>query len=101
MAVSLAGKGPFTDFHQFKIVKPEQPDSTGWIIFGAVFILILFCVMLVSYYYKHKIALLIRLMRRQNDTIVLMKDIEPTDFHEISLHHKSFDQLSDIMEFDE
>lgn len=42
------------------------------------------------------------ILRSHNDTIVLMQDIEPTDFEEMSLHHKkSFDDLSDIMEFDD
>ena len=101
MAVSLAGKGQFTEFHQFRIIKPEDPDLTGLIAFSAIFIFILVCAALASYYYKHKIMFLIRLLKRKNDTIVLMNEIEPTDFQEISLRHKSYDQLSDIMEFDE
>lgn len=42
-------------------------------------------------------------MRREvGDNIVLMKEIEPTDFHEVaSRHNHCFDELSDIMEFDE
>lgn len=41
------------------------------------------------------------LLKRHNDRIILLQDIEPTDFNEMSLHHKSFDNLSDITENDE
>lgn len=98
MAVSLAGKGRFTDFHEFRIVKPENRLSKGWILLGVVLALLLACVTTVSYYYKHKIS---TLLRGHSDRIILMQDMEPTDFQEISLHHKSFDKLSDILEFDE
>lgn len=100
-AVSLAGNGQYTDFHQFKIIKPVQPDSTGWIIFSAIVLLILVSVMLVCYYFKHKVRLLFRRVRRTEDTDILLQEIEPTDFHEISLNHdhsSSSDNLSQIFE---
>lgn len=98
MAVSLAGNGPYTDFHEFRIIKPDTSISRGWILLGAIVALLLVCIATVSFYYKHKI---LSLLRSHNDRIVLMQDMEPTDFNEISLHHHSFDKLSDIMEFDE
>lgn len=60
--------------------------------------LLIACISIVSYYYKHKI---VTMLKQDSDRLVLMKDIEPTDFHNISLRHKSFDTLSDIMEFDD
>lgn len=101
-AVSLGGNGPFTDFHEFSIIKPVKTISKGWFLLGAVLSLLMVCVTSVSYYYKHKIVL----WKRQSDTIHLMDDIAPTDFHEISLRHESDDDkflrsLEDIMEFDE
>lgn len=95
MAVSLAQKGRFTDFHEFQIIKPDNSVSKGWILLGVVLLLLLAVVGAVTYYCKHNLRLLIR---NQNDTMVLMRDIEPTDFYEVSLNHKSFDELSDIME---
>lgn len=65
---------------------------------AVVVVLLLACITTVSYYYKHKIM---TLLKGHNDRIILLQDIEPTDFNEMSLHHKSFDNLSDIMENDE
>lgn len=99
MAVSLGRKGTFTDFHQFVIIKPEKTVSKGWFILIPMLLLLILVAAVVSYYYKHKIMLL---LRNQSDTLELIKEMEPTDnFYEISLHHKSFDRLSDITEYEE
>lgn len=98
MAVSLAGNGPFSDFHTFRIIKQENASFNGWIFVGIVIVIVIICIAAILYYCKHRILLM---MRRQNDTIVLMQDIEPTDFHEMSLHHNTSNELSDIEEFDD
>lgn len=101
MAVSLAGKGEYTDFHEFHVIKPEYSMSKGWFVVGAVFTLLLICGSIASFYYKHKIMIL---FQRRNDTISLLQDMEmeQLNFHEISLHHeKSLYRMSDILESDE
>lgn len=84
LAVSLAGPGAFTDYHDFRIVEIDNSISRGWIILSVVAALLLACTATVSFYYKHKIA---TLLRRQDDNIVLLQDIQPTDFNELSRHH--------------
>jgi hypothetical protein len=97
--VSLARMGLFSEYHQFQIIKPvEPPSSQSWMIL-VVLLLLVATAGAVSYYYKHKIVVI---LRGQSDRIVLMKDIEPTDFNEMQSRHKrDFDELSDIMEYDE
>lgn len=102
LAVSLAGEGKFSEFHKFQIViqnlKPEEPTSKGWIVFGVISALLLASITSFCYYYRHKI---ITGIRRQDDQTFSMKEIELTDFNRISMLHKSVDNLSDIMEYDE
>lgn len=86
LAVSLAGPGAFTDHHDFRIVEIDNSISRGWIILGVVAALLLASTATVAYYYKHKIA---TLLRRQDDNLVLLQDIQPTDFDELSRHHGS------------
>lgn len=85
-AVSLAGPGAFTGYHDFRIVEIDNSISRGWIILGVVAVLLLACIATVSYYFKHKIA---TLLRRQDDDIVLLQDIQPTDFNELSMYHET------------
>jgi hypothetical protein len=85
MAVSLAGKGIPTDFHEFFIVKPENAVSKGWIILCVVIVATVICVSAVSYYYKHKILM----WKQKHDRIHLLTDIEPMDFSEISMNRDS------------
>jgi hypothetical protein len=85
MAVSLAGKGTPTDFHEFFIVKPEKVVSKGWIILCVVIVVTVICVSVVSYYYKHKIVM----WKQKNDRIHLLDEIEPIDFNDISMNRDS------------
>lgn len=101
-ASSLAGYGPFSDFHYFEIhqseislisTKIETKISWSWIVGGVGIGVVLIIFVGIAYYYKHKIVIL---FRRRDDSAVLMKNEEPTDFK--ASFNKS---LSDIMENDE
>jgi hypothetical protein len=98
MAISLAGNGQFTDFHYFSIVIPLKEVSWNWIIIGISLVIIFVVSGSISYYYKHKI---ITILKRQGDSVVLMNDVQATDFYNVSLKHTSCDRLSDIVENDE
>lgn len=98
MAVSLAGNGQFSDLHYFSIVIPQKEFSWNWIIIGLSLLIIFVVSGSISYYYKHKI---ITILKRQGDSVILMNDVQPTDFHNVSLKHTSCDRLSDILEYDE
>lgn len=99
MAISLASMGPFSEFHEFQIVKPDKSLSKGWIVAFVFIFMLATAVAAISYYYKHKFFIM---KRGQNDRMILMKDIEPTDFNAMNnRHQRDFDELSDIMEYDE
>jgi predicted phage tail protein len=95
-AVSIAQQGSFTNWHVFKVVGPTEEVPVGTITLGIFFVLTLVVGASISYYYKHRI---ITALRRRNDTVYLMNEIEPTDFHEVSIHHND-DRLSDIYEME-
>ena len=84
-AVSVAGNGPWMDYHEFFIIKPVNEVSKGWYLLAAVVATILICITTVSYYYRHKIMTL----KRQNDNVHLLDDIAPTNFEDVSLHYES------------
>jgi hypothetical protein len=71
--------------------------SKGWILLGAITALIVICVSVVSYYYKHKIMV----WKQKNDMIHLLDDIEPMDFHELSQRHESENGFMDLIELNE
>lgn len=98
MAVSLANNGQFSDFYYFSIIIPLEKISWNWIIIGISLVIIFVVSASISYYYKHKI---ITILKRQGDSIVLMNDVQQTDFYNVSLKHTSCDRLSDIVESDE
>lgn len=98
MAVSLAAYGQFSDFYYFSIVIPPKEHSWNLIIVVSCVIVMFVVSAGISYYYKHKI---ITLLKRQGDSQVLMNDVQPIDFHDVSLKHSSCDRLSDIMEGEE
>lgn len=97
MANSLAGNGPYSDYHNFQIIDSKNNDNEiswkSWI-FGSLGVAILLIIIGFAYYYKHKI---VTLLRRQDDSAVLMKDVD--DFVNVSSKH--CDTLSDIIENDE
>lgn len=96
MAVSLAGDGSFTDFHEFSIVD-SSGVSKGWYLLASIVVLFVGTAV-VLYYYKNKIKVIIS-ERRQADTVELIQDIELTDFRDAP-NTQSPDGLSDIAEFD-
>jgi hypothetical protein len=99
-AVSLGGIGPYSEFHQFDIITPDKTVPKGWIMIVVFTVISVAFAGAISYYYKHKIAVL--MMKQHGDKILLMKDIEPIDFQKVSTRlSRSLDELSDIMEFDE
>lgn len=98
MANSLAGQGPFSDFHYFQIFdlasNNETKISWKWILFGSLIVAILSMSIGIAYYYKHKI---VTLLTRQDDSAVLMKNVED----DIDVSSSRCDTLSDITENDE
>lgn len=97
MANSLAGNGLFSDFHYFEIFDSKNNGneiSWKWIIIGIFGFAFLLTSIGVAYYYKHKILIL---LKRQDDSSVLMKDVD--DF--INVSSSRCDNLSDIIENDE
>lgn len=98
-AVSLAQKSPFSDWHHFKIVYPVEEAPTGMIMLGISITVSLVVAVSISYYYKHKIM---TILKRQNETVGLLTEMEPTDFHEVKLNHLNvFDRLANISEDDD
>lgn len=97
MAVSLAGRGEYTEFHEFHVIKPQHSTS----ILAPILLVVLFllvCGSIVSYYYRHKIR---TLFQRLNDRNSLLRNMEMNEFFDVPLDHENFNRLSDIEELEE
>lgn len=94
-AVSIAGQGSFTDWHQYELINSSQDTITEWVM-TSLGLLMLFAVVVVYLVYnRHKIFI----GDESDRVILLMNEIGPTDFHEISLRYDDRDQeMSDITE---
>lgn len=100
-AVSLGGNGPFTDPHEFSVIKPVRTFPRGWILLTALLCFLLVCTTSITFIYRHKIVL----FRRESDMVRLMEDIALTDFTAINLRRDSDESvernLHDIIELEE
>lgn len=96
-ANSLAQTGPFTDWHSFKVIKPPKKSPFALIAISLSIFIAFTLAVFASFYYKHKIMIL---LRSQNDSNFLVSEMEPTDFSEIQSRYNSIDRLSDILEMD-
>ena len=82
-AVSIAGQGPFTDWHQYELINSSEDTITSWVIASAALFLLFISVVTYAVYNRHKIF-----MADENDRVMLlMNEIGPTDFNEISLRY--------------
>ncbi|CAO1300695.1 unnamed protein product [Diamesa serratosioi] len=90
-AVSIAGQGPFTDWHMYELINSSEDTITSWVMGSAALFLLFISVVTYLVYNRHKIFI-----ADENDRVMLlMNEIGPTDFHEISLR---YDQESDNTE---
>lgn len=71
--MTLAGDGPFTDFHNFIISKPNEPatesSSIGWIMIAVLMSLVVVVVAAAGFHYRIKIMYWMTRRRAPGDLI--------------------------------
>jgi len=71
--VTLAGDGPFTDFHNFIISKPREPptesSSIGWVMIAVLTSLVIIVAAAAGYHYRIKIMYMLRRRRAPSDLV--------------------------------
>lgn len=93
-AVSIAGQGSFTDWHQYELINSSEDTITSWVL-SSLGLFMLFAIV-VGYlvYNRHKIFI----TDDSDRVMLLMNEMGPTDFHEISLRYDNEQEMSDITE---
>ncbi|XP_070495241.1 putative molluscan insulin-related peptide(s) receptor isoform X2 [Chironomus tepperi] len=99
-AVSLAQKGPFTDWHRYKVIDPDEKSSIGLIMAILSFVLTAIIIVAISSYYRHRIRMI---LRHHEDNDILMNEMEVMHFDDSPFQHNNsqFNQLAVINEHDD
>lgn len=94
-AASIAGQGPFTEWHQYKLIKAYQGTVASWITLSVVLFMIFASIVTCLVYNRHKIFI----TADSDRVMLLMTEIRSTDSNEISSRSDHDDQeMSDISE---
>ena len=93
-AVSIAGQGPFTDWHKYELINSSEDTITSWIMTSFGLFMLFVTVVAYLVYNRHKIFI----ADDADRVMLLMNEIGPTDFHEISLRYDRDQEMSDITE---
>lgn len=100
MAVSLAGRGLFTEFHEFSIVPPQISNVSNEILISLIFLLFIVIVSGVLIFYFNK-RLITCVRPKENDREGLIKGIELQDFRDENLRDRLSGRLPFILEVDD
>lgn len=93
-AASIAGQGPFTDWHQYELISSYEETIALWVILSLGLFMLFAIVVGYLVYNRHKIFI----TDDSDRMMLLMNEISPTDFNEISLRYDHDREMSDITE---